>query len=226
MFGVDGVVFFIILVVILLSLSIHEFAHAKLADAAGDPTPRIYGRVTLNPLAHLDPVGTIMIVLSSISGFGIGWGKPVPVNPSRMRNPRWDHFVSVAAGPLSNLILAAIAAIILRLLMNSGAIGQGVLLGAGGQPLVMFLVLMVLINLSLCFFNLIPLGPLDGHWLVGAFLPETTRIKWYMWNRTAGGLLLLMIVLGGQMVPEINILRRVLAPLVEGTFYFLTRIPI
>jgi Zn-dependent protease len=226
MLGSDPTIFFLILIVILLSLSIHEFAHAKLADAAGDPTPRIYGRVTLNPLSHLDPVGTIMIILSSLSGFGIGWGKPVPVNPSRMRNPRWDHFVSVAAGPLSNLILAAVSAIVLRLLVNSGSLGQGAIFGEGGAPIAIFLMLMVLINLSLCFFNLIPLGPLDGHWLVGAFLPEPTRVKWYMWNRTAGGLLLLMVVFGGQLVPEIDILGRILQPVVRSVFYFLTRIPL
>lgn len=218
--------FLIIIVVILLSLAIHEFAHAKLADAAGDPTPRIYGRVTLNPLAHLDPAGTIMIVLSSLSGFGIGWGKPVPVNPSRMKNPRWDHFISVAGGPLSNLVLAAVFAIILRLAVSTGAFGNAVAYGPDEPPMLLFLQMMVTINLSLCFFNLIPLGPLDGHWLVGAFLPESTRVKWYLWNRTAGGLLLLLIVLGGQLNPELSILRHVLAPAVRGTYYFLTRMPL
>jgi Zn-dependent protease len=219
-------VFMVILVVILLSLSIHEFAHAKLADAAGDPTPRIYGRVTLNPLAHLDPAGTVMIILSSLSGFGIGWGKPVPVNPTRMRNPRWDHFISVAAGPISNLIQAAIYAIILRFALNSGAISPDavveVLNRRSGSLEAVFLTMGVAVNLGLCFFNLIPLGPLDGHWLVGAFLPEPTRLKWYMWNRTAGGLLLIMIVIFGQLNPQISIISRILQPVVIGTFEFLT----
>src|SRR6185369_12295804 len=131
-----------------------------MADLAGDPTPRIYGRVTLNPIAHLDPAGTIMIVLSSISGFGIGWGKPVPMNPTRMKNPRWDHFVAVAAGPLSNLIQAGVYAVILRLAMAKGDVTvQGVLAAVNREPasvLTIVLSMGVLVNLGLCFFNLIP----------------------------------------------------------------------
>ena len=86
--------------VALLSIAIPEYAHCKFADMAGDPTPGIYGRVTLNPLVHLDPIGTIMIVLTSITGFGIGWGRPAPMDPRKMKDPRWDHFWSVAAGTL------------------------------------------------------------------------------------------------------------------------------
>jgi Zn-dependent protease len=212
--------FFTIIVIILLSLAVHEYAHAKLADVAGDPTPRVYGRVTLNPIAHLDPAGTIMILLSAMSGFGIGWGKPVPVNPSRMRNPRWDHFVSVAGGPLSNLLLAAVAALALRFYLASGVVVSG-----GQLPFpILFLTLAVLINLSLCFFNLIPLGPLDGHWMLGTFMSEPTRLKWYLWNRQVGGFVLLVVVIGGQMLPEYSILSKVLMPIVDATFRFFTGI--
>lgn len=206
-----------ILVVILLSLAIHEFAHAKLADLAGDPTPRIFGRVTLNPIAHLDPAGTLMILLSTLSGFGIGWGKPVPVNPLRMKNPRWDHFVSVAGGPLSNLFLAALSALVLRFfVLSSGTITDV------PEAARLFLGLMVQVNLALCFFNLIPLGPLDGHWLVGSFLSDQARMKWYMWNRTVGGFVLLIIVFGGQLIPQLNLLGKILRPVVETLFRFLT----
>lgn len=226
--NIEPVSFFTILVVILFSLSIHEYAHAKLADAAGDPTPRIYGRVTLNPFAHLDPAGTIMIILSSISGFGIGWGKPVPVNPSRMKNPRWDHFVSVAGGPLSNFIQAAVYALLLRFLIASGSIYTDAVTGSifGREPdfVTMLLTMGVLINLSLCFFNLIPLGPLDGHWMLGTFMSEPMRLQWYRWNREIGGFVLVMIVLGGQVLPEINILGRILRPVVYGVFGFFTGI--
>jgi Zn-dependent protease len=212
--------FFTIIVIILLSLAVHEYAHAKLADVAGDPTPRVYGRVTLNPIAHLDPAGTIMILLSAMSGFGIGWGKPVPVNPSRMRNPRWDHFVSVAGGPLSNLLLAAVAALALRFYLASGVVVSG-----GQLPFpILFLTLAVLINLSLCFFNLIPLGPLDGHWMLGTFMSEPTRLRWYLWNRQVGGFVLLVVVIGGQMLPEYSILSKVLMPIVDATFRFFTGI--
>lgn len=222
----DPQTFFTIIAIILLSLAIHEFAHAKLADVAGDPTPRVYGRVTLNPLAHLDPAGTIMIVLSAMSGFGIGWGKPVPMNPSRMRNPRWDHFVAVIGGPVSNLIQAAVYAIILRLLLMSGNISTGDIANAlqrdNPNLLVLFATYGVIINLSLCFFNLIPLGPLDGHWLVGTFLSEQARMKWYLWNRTVGGFLLVVLVISGQLMSDYDILGYILGPIVFFMFRFLT----
>ena len=202
----DPASFTIMIVVILLSLSIHEFAHAKFADMAGDPTPRLMGRVTLNPLAHLDPIGTIMIVLSSMSGFGIGWGEPVLVDPRKMKNPRWDHFASVAAGPVSNLLQAALYGLAFRLLVggvhnaeNAGLVG-------------LFLFAGVIINVSLALFNLVPIGPLDGHWLVGAFLPEPQRLQWYRFNRGIGGFIFIALVL---MPPgPFDILGRVLRPAV------------
>jgi Zn-dependent protease len=197
------------LLVILFGLSFHEYAHAKVADMSGDPTPRMYGRVTLNPLKHLDPLGTILIIYTVLAGFGIGWGKPVPVNPSRMHNPRWDHFWSVAAGPISNLIQAALYAIVFRI-----AVITGVLQGAPFLPV--FLELGVLINLSLCFFNLIPLGPLDGQWMLGAFLPEKQRFLWYRWNAMYGGILLLGIVFIGQFQPQYSLIGHVLRPVVFG----------
>jgi len=219
----DPVRFFTMIGVILLGLSIHEFAHAKLADVAGDPTPRIYGRVTLNPLSHLDPTGTIMIFLSSLTGFGIGWGRPVPMNPGKMKNPRWDHFAAVAAGPLSNLVQATIYAVLLRVLLQTGSVSPAaaeLALGFGGF-LPFLLVVGVFINVALCLFNLIPLGPLDGHWLVGAFLPEPSRIKWYLWNRQAGGFVLLMVIIIGQMNPQFNLIGTVLLPVSQTIFRFL-----
>src|SRR5687767_5609239 len=92
----------IMIIVLLGSIALHEFAHAKSADSYGDDTPRLMGRVTLNPLAHLDPLGTVMVIVTVISGFGIGWGKPVMVDPRKMENPRWDHLFSVLWGPLTN----------------------------------------------------------------------------------------------------------------------------
>lgn len=193
--SVDPAMFILSLVVILLALTVHEFAHAWVADAAGDPTPASMGRVTLNPLRHLDPLGTIMLIITSLTGFGIGWGKPVMVNPSKMRNPRWDHFLSVAAGPLSNLLQAGLFSIVLRLVgigSRSGLLTMG---DGGNHWLVMFLVLGVIINVGLFCFNLIPLGPLDGHWLVGAFLPETQRWNWYKFNRSYGSFIFIALIL-------------------------------
>ena len=197
----------ITLLVIVLSLSVHEFAHAKFADMAGDPTPRDQGRVTLNPLAHLDPIGTIALIISSLAGVGIGWGRPVMVRPDKMRNPRWDHFTSVLAGPVSNLCLAILAAGAFRLLIPAGQIG-GIFSTAGG-PLAEFLLISVLVNVGLFAFNLIPIGPLDGHWLVGAFLPEPQRLGWYKFNRGAGMLLFLAIIFIRQ---PIDVLGTILLP--------------
>lgn len=195
-----------LIVIILLALSIHEYAHAKFADLAGDPTPRIFGRVTLNPLSHLDPIGTMMIVLSSLAGFGIGWGKPVPMDPRKMKNPRWDHFVAVAAGPLSNLLQAVLWAFPVRLM--DGPVQEFAFLG-------------VIVNVGLMMFNLIPLGPLDGHWLVGALLPEQARAKWYLFNRQAGGMLLLGILALGWFTP-IDLISGVIGPIVFGITRALT----
>lgn len=179
-------------IVIFFAIGIHEYCHAKFADMAGDPTPATYGRVTLNLTKHFEPLGTIMIVVTSLTGFGIGWGKPVPMNPSRMRNPRIDHLVAVAAGPISNLIQATIFGLVLRLL----ALGVG--LEAVPSFLLTLLVFGVMINLALFFFNCIPLGPLDGMWIVSSFMNNMTRQRWVQFNLTTGGILLLALILFSQ----------------------------
>ena len=201
-----------IAIVIFFAIGLHEYAHAKFADMAGDPTPRYYGRVTLNLFNHFDPLGTIMIALTAITGYGIGWGRPVPVNPSKMRNPRWDHFISVAAGPLTNLVQAVVWAFVFRFVIASNQQNEFVyLLALYG----------ILTNLSLCLFNLIPLGPLDGHWLVGAFLPDRARDRWYLFNRQYGGIILLVLVLGGQF-SGIPLLQMILGPSIHFLFHLLT----
>lgn len=188
------------------AITLHEFCHAKFADMAGDMTPRAQGRVTLNPLAHLDPLGTIMMIVSSLTGFGIGWGKPVMVNVGKMKNPRWDHFVSVVMGPVSNLCIALFFAILLK----SGLVGtqslQAVLgertlidthaaFANPGNFIAAYSILSLYINLGLFFFNLIPLGPLDGHWLVGAMLPPIQRNRWYQFCHGPGMLIFLALIL-------------------------------
>lgn len=201
------------LVVILLSIALHEYAHAKTADAAGDPTPRMMGRVTMNPLAHLDPMGTLFIFITVLVGFGIGWGKPVMVMPNKMRNPRWDHFFSVLAGPMTNLMLAGIFAILFRILSMTTTMALDLSNLAYSDPIPLALFLGVVINVGLFFFNLIPIGPLDGHWLVGAFLPDPQRLAWYKFNRGPGTVILfILIILNAN--PELSILGRVLWPAV------------
>lgn len=187
------------LLVFIPAVGLHEYCHAKFADMAGDMTPRAQGRVTLNPLAHLDPIGTIMMVLVSATGVGIGWGKPVMVNVGAMRNPRWDHFISVIMGPISNLGQAIFYAILLRtglVEMNLGVLTEPSLALQSGQAFASYWVTMSLImNLGMFFFNMIPFGPLDGHWLVGAFMPPLQRNAWYRFCHGPGMFIFLALVL-------------------------------
>ncbi|MEM2126025.1 MAG: site-2 protease family protein [Candidatus Methanosuratincola sp.] len=188
--SIAGTESFLLLFVLIFSVTVHEFAHAKSADSAGDPTPRSQGRVTLNPLAHLDPWGTLFMVVMAFSGYGLGWGKPVQVNPQLMQNPRWDHFLSVAWGPLSNLIIAVIFALVFRFLVPF----------TGSDFLGWACMFVVFVNLALFFFNLIPIGPLDGHWLVGAILPPSLAIPYLRWCHRSGGAVLLGILLLDQLI--------------------------
>lgn len=182
------------LIVIFFAIGLHEFAHCKFADLAGDPTPRYYGRVTLNLFKHFDPLGSILILYTVLTGIGIGWGKPAPMDPRKMRNPRWDWFIAVIAGPLSNVLQAVVYAMVLRLAIRSGAIGPS---GAESNFVVMLLIYGVIINLGLAMFNLIPFGPLDGKWLLGLLLPERQRVAWFQFNQRVGlfGLLLIIVLL-------------------------------
>jgi Zn-dependent protease len=183
-------------VILFLGIGIHEYAHCKFADMAGDPTPAYYGRVTLDLTKHFEMSGVIMMVISTLAGFGFGWGKPSPCDPNKMKNPRVDWFVSVAAGPISNVCQALIYAFLLRLALAGHLFAQ-----IGSEPARLFvgylLVGGVLINLGLACFNLIPFGPLDGHWLVGLLLPEKPRYYWFRFNRQVGmpGLFVLVILM-------------------------------
>lgn len=137
------------------SLAFHEAAHAYVAYYFGDPTAKYAGRLTLNPLAHLDPIGTIMILFAPI-----GWGKPVPVNLSNLRNPRWHGLLVSLAGPASNFVLALILAFILRFLPPN-------------LELLAFFQSAIVLNLSLMVFNLLPVPPLDGSKIVMSLFPPT-----------------------------------------------------
>lgn len=148
-------------VVLLIAFTIHELAHAVTADRLGDPTPRRMGRITLNPLKHLDPIGTILLLL-----VGFGWAKPVLINPMNLRgNPRVAMGIVAAAGPISNIIMAVLGALVIR----SGVVN---LQGAAAMSVGMFLFVFVQINLILAFFNLIPVPPLDGSKILFAILPD------------------------------------------------------
>ena len=147
--------------VLIIAFTVHELAHALTADYLGDPTPRRMGRITLNPLKHLDPIGTILLIVA-----GFGWAKPVMVNPMNMRgNPRTSMAIVAAAGPLSNLVMAVMAAVFFRgglvsFTQPTGAFSASFLLSE-----------FIWINLVLAFFNLIPIPPLDGSKILFAILP-------------------------------------------------------
>lgn len=178
--------FVMVMSLLLLAITFHEFAHAFAADRLGDPTPRQQGRLSLFPQDHLDPVGTLMMAITSIVGVGIGWGKPVMVNPRNFRNPTRDNAIVSAAGPISNLIQAVVLSGILRLVMRSEAVGE---------QWIEFLVLGILVNLGLALFNLIPIAPLDGSWILMAILPPATAARYRSWMMAYGSMLFLGIVL-------------------------------
>jgi Zn-dependent protease len=151
------------LIILLIALPIHELAHALTADRMGDQTPRLNGRVTLNPLAHLDPIGSLLLMVA-----GFGWAKPVPVNPRYLRpDPQVGMAIVAAAGPLSNLGLAILAAIPVRL-----GVLDLVPDPRWARLVQVFFVEFIFINLVLLLFNLIPLGPLDGAKVLRGFAPR------------------------------------------------------
>jgi Zn-dependent protease len=155
----------VVAVMLLVAFPIHEFAHAFAAYRLGDSTARLFGRLTLNPLAHFDPIGGSMLAISVLLGSGFGWAKPTPVNPRNLEGGRWGEAIVAAAGPLSNLVLAIAGAIPLRFILASGMDVPFL-----GNVLVLF----VEINLLLMIFNLIPIPPLDGSGVLFAFLPPQT----------------------------------------------------
>jgi Zn-dependent protease len=194
------------LVAVVLSISFHEFFHAWSAYQLGDSTAKRMGRLTLNPVAHFDPLGALMIVFMVINGWGLGWGKPVPVNPYNMRgNPRVSWGLTAVAGPFSNLLLATVAAIPFRL----------------GLPLpdlaVQFVWVMVTTNIGLAVFNLIPLPPLDGFGVIQGLL-ATLRTRWaddmgHRLDRLAPyGPMLLLGLLAVGWVTGLNVLGSIMGP--------------
>jgi Zn-dependent protease len=170
----------IYMVVLLLAISAHEAAHAWMSDQFGDDTARLLGRVTLNPVAHTDPIGTLLIpivgfIVSASGGnfFLIGWGKPTPVNPLRWRQKDLANVMVSIAGILANLILAIIGFTIIKVLVINGTwvtMSQGF-----GEPLRLFLYLLLTMNVSLAVFNLLPFPPLDGSKVLETFLPESMQ---------------------------------------------------
>lgn len=160
-------------VCLLFALSVHEAAHAAMANRCGDPSARLLGRMTLNPVKHADPVGTvIMPLLMMFTGipYLFGWAKPVPFNPRNLNDMNRDPVFIALAGPGSNLAIALTAALLLRVVATLSGVAPDLQIW---YPLVMVLMYMVAINLVLLLFNMIPVPPLDGHHVLGYFLPPS-----------------------------------------------------
>jgi Zn-dependent protease len=167
-----------------LCITVHEFAHAITAYRLGDPTPKRQGRISLNPIDHLDPLGTLMLILMVVTGArGIGWGKAVQVNPANFEHPRRDMMLVAAAGPFSNLLFALLIVLIMRFAPFSMTPG-----------LADFLIFMVYMNIGLMFFNLIPIAPLDGSKILAGLLPADAAYRYEMAMFRFGPILLLALV--------------------------------
>jgi Zn-dependent protease len=166
---------FIDFLVLLLSLAVHESAHAWTASRLGDPTGRLLGRVSLNPTVHVDPVGTILFpLLAMLSGLPIiGWAKPVPVNARKLKSHRRDFAVIAAAGPVANLLLALVAAVGMRFL--TVAPGDIASINLSG-PLGLLMATLLQLNVLLALFNLLPVPPLDGSSVLAGLVPETFAV--------------------------------------------------
>ena len=177
--------FALLLIALVLSLSCHEFGHAYVAKLSGDNTAERAGRLTLNPVAHIDPMGLLMVVL-----VGFGYAKPVPTDPRNFRSKSADLWVA-AAGPGMNLILAAVA---WNFFLSMRMTGVEFFYGAN---VVTFFSLLVQVNLLLMIFNMIPLGPLDGHYILPYFLPERLRRLYIDYNARYGVFALLALIVAG-----------------------------
>ena len=195
----DPLALLLFLPALIIAITIHEFSHALAADRLGDPTPQLQGRLTLNPLKHFDPVGTLMLLF-----FRFGWGKPVEFDPYNLRHPRRDAAIISLAGPAANLVLATI----LSLVMKFAAIPW--------LSLVFFPI--ILININLAIFNLLPVPPLDGAKIIYGFLPRDWADEYNDFMGRYGTILLILLIIpiGGSslainlILPVINVISNLL----------------
>lgn len=187
-----GTIFFE-MVAFLFAISFHEAAHAWTANRCGDPTAKMMGRITMNPVKHIDPFGSILLpIIGLFSGIGfIGWAKPTPVDPRNLRRPVWDDILVSVAGPASNMVLIVIFGTMLKVCALYMRAHNLRTVSAAAEPLLVLLLVSVEINVVLAIFNLIPVPPLDGSHMIRHFLPATA-LKAYD-TVGAWGLMLLFV---------------------------------
>lgn len=178
--------------VILFALTIHEYCHALVAYRLGDDTASLQGRLTLNPLKHLDPIGTLMMFIA-----GFGWAKPVPVNPLNFKDPKKGMLLVAIAGPISNLITAIIAGILLKIILSDPSFSLEANSGAF-NTLVLILILNVIFGIVLAVFNMIPIPPLDGSRVLYAYLPDKYADKYALLEQYGMFFLLFMFLFAGS----------------------------
>ncbi|MBU2595327.1 site-2 protease family protein [Patescibacteria group bacterium] len=197
-----------LLLSLLIGITVHEFSHAWMANRLGDPTPRIMKRLSLNPLRHLDPFGTIFLLL-----VGFGWGKPVPYNPHYLRHGKKDELKLALAGPISNFILALIFALPYRF-------SYYLHLDLSANPLFIICAVITEINIILAVFNLLPIPPLDGSKIIFLFVSEDLR---FQLERI--GPLILMGLIFIIYILKINVFGIILSPIIEWLLNFVRTFP-
>ncbi len=203
-------------ITLLISLTVHEFSHAWVATRFGDDTPRLYGRLTLNPLAHLDPLGSLMLILA-----GFGWAKPVPVNFNTLRrSSRAAPMLVSISGPVSNFLMAALAAIPLRFGLVPNQASYANFLPTPSSFLVFFLAT----NLGLMVFNLLPVPPLDGNEIIHYLLPPAWSQSWEN-IRPYGVYILFALLFFGPLI-GFDLIQIVLRPIIQSLAYLLLGVPL